>query len=61
MVYEIKIYLKKHLKAIASIKCDEEYLKDLKEDLQNDDLFLDLEDFIVIKNDIKKIIIKEIK
>lgn len=61
MVYEVKVYLKKHLKAVAAIKCDEEYLKDLKDDLQNDDLFLDLENIIVIKNDIKKIVIKEIK
>lgn len=61
MVYEIKVYLKKCLKAAASIKCDEKYLESLKDDLQNEDPFLDLETLIVAKKDIKKIIIKEIR
>lgn len=61
MVYEIKVYLKKHLKAIAIIKCDEKYLEALKDDLQNEDSFLDLETLIVAKKDIEKITIKEIK
>lgn len=61
MVYKVKIYTYKRFNKQVVIKCGDEYLKGLKDDLLNNDLlFLDCEDIIIPKNNIKKIVIKNL-
>lgn len=61
MIYKVKIYVFKRLKNSITINCGEEYLKSLRDDMYNSQVeFLDLENVIIPKKIIKRIVIKEI-
>lgn len=61
MVYKVKIYTYKRLNNVITLRCGDEYLKGLKNDLfDKEQEFLDCENLIVPKTNIKKITIKQI-
>lgn len=61
MIYKVKIYVKSKCGSIADIKCGDQYLNGLKKDLFDNNLaFLDCEDVVIPKSEIKRINIKKI-
>ena len=61
MVYKLKIYVKGLRK--IDLVCDEEFFKEIREDLENENIkFLDVNNNIIIPKDmIKKILVKNIE
>lgn len=60
MVYKLKIYVRGMRK--IDLVCDEEFFKTLQDDLENQDIqFMDLNNLIIPKIAIKKIIVKSIE
>lgn len=61
MIYKIKVKSYKKINPLITIQCSEEYLEGFKKDLFDKELdYLDCENMIINKKDIKYIIIKKI-
>lgn len=61
MIYQVKIKSYKKIKPILTIKCGEQYLDGFKKDLLDTNTnYLDCENVIINKKDIRCIIIKKL-
>lgn len=61
MIFKLSVYTEGRIRPVVTIKCGDEYFEGFKKDLFDTEIpYLDCEELILKKNDIRKVKVKKI-